>query len=110
MPYYVEGLSKVPGGKGDVRRIGEYETLADAVKAAEQVIDGFLQSILEPDMTAADLFSKYNDQGEIPFIFRDGDRTVNVKGFNHFSYAMTRCGSICAPKVTAAAKEDVARR
>jgi hypothetical protein len=110
MPYYVEGLSKVPGGKGDVRRIGEYETLADAIKAAEQVIDGFLQSILEPDMNAADLFSKYNDQGEIPFIFRDGDKTVNVKGFNHFSYAMTRCGSICAPKVTAAAKEGVARR
>ena len=47
MPYYVEGLTKVPGGKGDVRRIGEYETLTDAVKAAEQVIDGFLQSILE---------------------------------------------------------------
>ena len=104
MPYYVEGLTKVPGGKGDVRRIGEYETLADAIKAAEQVIDGFLQSILEPNMNAADLFSKYNDQGEIPFIFRDGDRTVNVKGFNHFSYAMTRCGSICGQRAKEAAK------
>lgn len=103
MTYFVEGLIKLDTGEREVRRIGEYETLENAIGASQQVIDEFLLSILEPDMTAADLFTKYSARGEVPIIFRDGDRTLNVAGFNHYSYAMTRCGIICARKTNAPA-------
>ena len=46
-------------------------------------------------MAAADLFSVYQKNGDVPFIFNDGDKTINVGGFNHFKYAMRRCAEIC---------------
>ena len=98
MTYFVEGLVKRHSGEQEVRRIGEYETLEDAVRASEQVIDGYLLGISGSEMAAAELFSKFEDFGEVPFIFRDGDGTLNVIGFNYYKYAMTRCGSICARK------------
>lgn len=103
MTYFVEGLIKRHTGEQEVRRIGEYETLEDAVTASEQVIDGYLLGMSEPEMAAADLFSKFEDFGEVPFIFRDGDGTLNVIGFNYYKYAMTRCGSICGRKEGASA-------
>ena len=33
MTYFVEFLKNVPGGEGDVRHIGDYETLEEAIKA-----------------------------------------------------------------------------
>jgi hypothetical protein len=98
MTYFVEGLIKHRTGQSEVRRIGEYESLESAIGASKQVIDEFLAGILKPEMTAADLFSKYSDLGEVPIIFDDGDKTLNVSGFNHYSYAMNRCGIICGPK------------
>ena len=83
------GLMAVPGLR---------ETLEDAVRASEQVIDGYLLGMSEPEMAAADLFSKFEDFGEVPFIFRDGDGTLNVISFNYYKYAITRCGSICGRK------------
>ncbi|MBC7785291.1 MAG: hypothetical protein H7144_15770 [Burkholderiales bacterium] len=101
MTYFVEGLIKLHAGQTEVRRIGEYQTLEDAIGASKHVIDQFLVGILDPEMTAADLFSKYSDLGEVPIIFDDGERTLNVTGFNHYSYAMNRCGVMCARKVKA---------
>ena len=101
MTYFVEGLVKRHSGEQEVRRIGEYETLEDAVRASEQVIDGYLQRMSGSEMAAADLFSKFEDSGEVPFIFRDGDGTLNVMGFNYYRYAMIRCGSICGRKAGA---------
>ena len=102
--YFVEGLIKRHTGEQEVRRIGEYELLEDAIKASEQVIDGFLLGISEPEMAAADLFSRFEDLGEVPFIFRDGDATLNVTDFNYYAYAMFRCGFICARKLSAHAR------
>src|SRR5688572_10620357 len=98
MTYFVEGLMKLDNGQSEVRRVGEYETLDGAIGASKQVIDGFLTQIFAPEMTAADLFSKYSDFGEVPIIFDDGEKTLNVTGFNHYSYAMNRCGMMCAAK------------
>lgn len=96
MPYVVEGLSNFHGGGSNVRRIGEYEAVEDAIKASKQVVDEFLIGKFEEGTTAAALFSLYQKFGEVPFIFRDDARTINVAGFNHFQYAMNRCSAICA--------------
>lgn len=98
MTYFVEGLIKLRSGQAEVRRIGEYGTLEGAIEASKRVIDEFLQGVLESEMTAADLFSLYSDCGEVPIIFDDGDKTLNVSGFNHYSYAMNRCGVMCTAK------------
>jgi hypothetical protein len=99
MTFFVEGLIKLHTGQTEVRRIGEYEKLEDAIGASKLVIDEFLLKILKPEMSAADLFSRYSDFGEVPIIFDDSEKTLNVSGFNHYSYAMNRCGSMCAPQV-----------
>ena len=96
MNYFVEGLTNVHGGESNVRRIGVYETLETAISAAEKVIDEFLLGRLDVGMTAAELFRQYQKSGEVPFIFCDDARTINVTGFNHFKHAMNRCGELCA--------------
>lgn len=96
--FFVEGLSKHLEPETQVRRIGEYKTVAEAITLAQQVIDKFLQLQYKPGMDAKALFSLYQAQGEYPFIFRDDDRTFNVPGFNHAHYAMTRAAEICSGK------------
>jgi hypothetical protein len=91
MSYFVEVLTTVREGESTVRRIGEFKTLVDAVKAAEQVIDEFLLRTVADGMKAADLYAHYEKSGEVPFIFSDDLRTMNVRGFNHFNYAKERC-------------------
>lgn len=98
MTFFVEGLSKHLEPQTQVRRIGEYKTLAEAVAAAQKVVDEFLRREFKPGMDAKALFSRYQSHGEFPFIFRDDDKTLNVPGFNHTHYAMTRCGQICGGK------------
>ena len=80
-----------------MRRIGEYQTLAEAITAAQHTIDIFLQREYRPGMDAEALFTKYKEQGEVPIIFRNDDKTLNVRGFNHARYAMTRAVEICGP-------------
>ena len=95
MTYFVEGLTNFHGGASNVRRIGQYEMLEDAIKASKQVIDEFLIAKLNDGMTVADLFFQYQKFGEVPFIFSDDESTINVSGFNHFKYAMIRCSAPC---------------
>lgn len=98
MTFFVEGLSRVHGSEGQVRHVGEYETLDDAIAAAKRMIDEFLGRQFEPGMSPKVLFSVYQNLGEFPVIFRDDDRTYNVRAFNHFGYAMTRCNEMCGGK------------
>jgi hypothetical protein len=97
MKYFVEGLTNVHSGESDVRHIGEFETIEDAIRASQEVIDQFLAANLRNGITVADLFAQYQKFGEVPFIFSDGAKTMNVTGFNHFKYAMIRCIAICEP-------------
>ena len=94
--YFVEGLTNVHGGESEVRHIGEHETLENAIRASVQVIEEFLIGKFEDGITAAVLFAQYQKFGEVPFIFCDDARTINVSGFNHFEHAMSRCEALCA--------------
>jgi hypothetical protein len=97
MTFFVEGLT-ISLDADRVRRIGEYSTLEDAVSAAKLVIDEFLAREFEPGMPLADLFARYQSAGEVPIIFRDDDdKTMNVRYFNHFEYALTRCTDLAMP-------------
>ena len=95
MTYFVEGLTNVPGRENDVRHIGETEKLEDAIKSSQHVIDKFLITNYHYGMTVADLFSIYKSAGEVPVIFSDDDKTINVGAFNHFKYAILKCTEIC---------------
>ena len=97
MSYYVEGLTTVREGESTVRRIGEYPTLIDAVKASEQLIDKFLLGKVKDGMTAVQLFAEYQKSGEVPYIFSDDDRTINVRGFNHLTYAKEQSAALLKP-------------
>ena len=81
-----------------MRRIGEYQTVAEAIAVAQRTVDAFLRREHKPGMDAKALFSHYQAHGEYPFIFRDDDKTINVPGFNHAHYAMTRAAEICGGK------------
>jgi hypothetical protein len=98
MTFFVEGVSKHAEPKTQVRRIGEYESVAEAVVVAKRTIDDFLRRETRPGMDGKALFALYQVHGEYPFIFRDDDKTFNVPGFNHAHYAMTRAAELCGAK------------
>lgn len=98
MTFFVEGVSKHLEPQTQVRRIGEYQSVAEAIAVAKQTIDAFLQREAKPGMDGKALFAVYQAQGEYPFIFRDDDKTFNVPGFNHAHYAMTRATEIYGAK------------
>lgn len=98
MTFFVEGVSKHLEPKTQVRRIGEYKTVAEAIVVAHKAIDEFLKREFKPGMDSKALFSLYQSHGEYPFIFRDDDNTFNVPGFNHAHYAMTRSAELCGGK------------
>ncbi len=96
MTFFVEGLSKHLEPPTQVRRIGEYKTVAEAIAVAQKAIEEFLHREFKPGMDAKSLFSRYQTQGEYPFIFRNDDKTFNVPGFNHAHHAMTCSTEICS--------------
>jgi hypothetical protein len=95
MKFLVEGVSKALEPDAQVRRIGEYETVEEAIAAAQQVVDEFLRQKFRPGIDAMSLFRLYQAQGEYPFIFRTDDRTINVRGFSYAFYAMERATKMC---------------
>lgn len=98
MTFFVEGLSDHHEPETTVRRIGEYDTLDDAVSSSKRIIDVFLRGHFRPGMQPRALLTSYQDKGEHPYIFRDDDKTFNVPGFNHLHYAATRSTDICSGK------------
>jgi hypothetical protein len=98
MSYFVEGLSDHLEPQTQVRRIGEYKTLAEAIAIAHRTIDDFLRKAHTAGQDPRALFGLYQTRGEHPYIFRNDEQTFNVPGFNHLHYAMTRAGEICRGK------------
>ncbi|HKA60682.1 MAG TPA: hypothetical protein VKD28_18845, partial [Gemmatimonadales bacterium] len=82
----------------EVRRIGEFDTVEEAITTAQKIVDEFLSRSFKPGMDAKSLFSLYKRQGEYPFIFRDDDMSVNVPGFEHSHYAKDRAAEVCSGK------------
>jgi hypothetical protein len=98
MTFFVEGFTKSLKPESQVRRIGDYGTMAEAIEAAQATINAFLEREFTPGTAARALVALYQDQGECPFIFRNDDKTFNVHGFNHIQYAMRRAGELCGTK------------
>lgn len=98
MTFYVEGISQNLASDAQVRRIGEYASLPEAIGVAQKAVDAFLTRAYTPGMDFKALFALYRDQGEHPFIFRDDDKTFNVPGFNHIQYAMEKAKTICGDR------------
>jgi hypothetical protein len=81
----------------DYRRThGEYESLEAALKAAKEVVDGFLSAAHTPGMRPEDLYRIYTSFGDDPFIIGPEDSK-----FSAWNYARGRCEEICAPGATA---------
>lgn len=95
MTYIVEVLGKNNQPGAEVRHIGNFKTLPIAIAAAKRIVDQFLKREFVPGTQASVLFAVYQNLGEVPFIFRDDDKTFNVHGFNHLQYALERCNEIC---------------
>lgn len=96
MTFFVEGLSEHHEPETKVRRVGEYDTLDDAVSSSKRIIDVFLRGAFRPGMESRTLLARYQDKAEHPYIFRDDENTFNVPGFNHLHYATTRSSDICS--------------
>ena len=96
MVYFVDAIGAMREADGRAKHLGKFEKLDEAVLAAQEAIDKFLAGELRADMTAKVLFSVYEERGLFPFIFLDNDEnTFNVRSFNHFQYALKRCGELC---------------
>ena len=95
MTYFVEGVRKHLEPEPEVRRIGEYKTVAEAVAVAQKIIEEFLRAEFRRGMAARKLYSLYEERGEHTFIFQDEARTFNVPGFDHEDYARTLAAQIC---------------
>ena len=98
MAYLVEGVVNYLKPDSEVRRIGEFDTVEEAITTAQKIVDEFLSRSFKPGMDAKSLFSLYKRQGEYPFIFRDDDMSVNVPGFEHSHYAKDRAAEVCNGK------------
>ena len=94
--YVVEALTLWRSSESEVRRVGECDTLKDAIETAQQVIDESLITWNYDGTTVEKLFTRYERFGEIPFIFVDTEDTMNVIGFNALNYAMKQCEMLCA--------------
>lgn len=98
MTFFVEGVSKHHDPQPEVRRVGEYDTVAEATTVAKKAIDKFLLREFKRGMEARKLVSLYETRGEHMFIFQDEAKTFNVPGFDHLKYATTRATEICGRK------------
>jgi hypothetical protein len=70
---------------------GEFECLADALLAAQAIVDDYLSSAYAPGMSADPLYQSYTCFGADPFILGPGDEQ-----FSAWTYAKARCAVICA--------------
>ena len=95
MSFLVEGVNRNLEPKSQVRRIGEYEKVEEAIAAAKRTVDEFLRREFKAGMDAKALFALYQAKGEYPFIFRTEDRTISVRGFSHAQHAMASAAEIC---------------
>lgn len=96
MTYFVDAISGRKGAGEDAVHLGKFAKLEDAVVVAERAVDNFLRTEFKVGMTGKMLFACYQERGLFPFIFLDDDqKTLNVRSFNHFQYALRRCAEIC---------------
>ena len=68
---------------------GEFDNYDEAVEKCKAIVDEYLLSALEPDMTAEQLFTSYTMFGEDPFILGKGEYS-----YSSWDYAKERCNTL----------------
>ncbi len=96
MKYQLSVLQRGASESSDVRQIGEYKNLEEAVAAAQQQVNALLAELYTAGMTAEALLEGYRAAGRTLYLFRDDEETMNAASFNHFQFAKSRCAEICA--------------
>ena len=93
MAFVVEGVCT---SGYETKRLGESQTLNEAIEIAKLAIENFLIREFRKDMSADELYSKYIELGLVPCIFRDDGETMIVRNFNYMQYAKGCCAKICS--------------
>ena len=92
MKYQLSVLQRGASASSDVRQIGEYKNLEEAVAAAQQQVNALLAELYTAGMTAEALLEGYRAAGRTLYLFRDDEETMNAASFNHFSIRqITQC-------------------
>ena len=74
---------------------GRFPAAELAVRAAQDIVDAYLEHECEPGMTADELFARYRMFGEDPFIVAVGAEQVH---FSARDYARSRCAAVVAAR------------
>lgn len=77
--------------------LGTWNTLAEAVSKAVEVIDDYLSSAYTPGMTADELMASYCLFGEDPFVI-DTESTSHRVLFSAREYARVQCEVVCTSR------------
>jgi len=95
MKFILSVMSRKPDAGGNVRHIGDFDRLEDAIAATKQVVDEVLNRVYTAGMTSAQVLEKYRAEAATPIISRDDEGTMNASSFNHFQYAKMRSEELC---------------
>jgi hypothetical protein len=68
-------------------KLGEFETYEEALVAAQDIVDRFLENAKSNYKNAIDLYSSYRMYGDDPFIYPD----TREPGFSAWKYAEEKC-------------------
>jgi hypothetical protein len=81
-------------------KAGSYDSYAEAVVAAEAIVDEWLIHSYRPGITSEELYKGYTMYGEDPYIVENGgmehlDKTSGTVRFSAWEYAKKRCEELC---------------
>ena len=96
MKYQLSVLQRGASASSDVRQIGEYKSLEEAVAAAQQEVNALLAELYTAGMAAEALLAGYRAAGRTLYLFRDDEETMDASSFNHLQFAKVRSAEICA--------------
>ena len=96
MKYQWSVLQRGASASSDVRQIGEYKSLEEAVAAAQQEVNALLAELYTAGMAAEALLAGYRAAGHTLYLFRDDEETMDASSFNHLQFAKVRSAEICA--------------
>jgi hypothetical protein len=77
-----------------VVHIGEADRLDEALELARQAIADDLAAHMKYAHSESHLYSLYEKSGRIPSISHDGSGTMNLRMFDHLSYASRCCAEM----------------
>lgn len=67
---------------------GSYATLEEAIAKCKEIVDEYLSSAYQPEMTSDMLYDNYKSFGDDPYINAES-------AFSAWTYAKQKCDEIC---------------